>query len=65
MGVVREPRGDGYGVAITVAAAVALRELGSSSGTVCGESSTTAALNTQLAAGLTAHEQGADLQPAT
>ena len=39
MGVHREHRGHGYGRAITVAAAAALQELGSSSAIVCTPSS--------------------------
>ena len=65
MGVHRDHRSHGYGVAITVAGAIALREMGSSSAIVCAESSNTAAVNTYLAAGFTAHEQTADLRSAT
>ncbi len=62
MGVHRDHRGRGYGVAITVAAACALRQMQSSSAIVCAESSNTVAVSTYLAAGFTAREQVADLQ---
>lgn len=62
MGVHRDHRGHGYGVAISVAAASALREMGSSSAIVCTESSNIGAVSTYLAAGFTAGEQVADLQ---
>jgi GNAT superfamily N-acetyltransferase len=65
MGVHRDHRGHGYGVAITVAAASALRQMGSSSAIVCAESSNTAAVSTYLAAGFTPREQVADLQRET
>jgi GNAT superfamily N-acetyltransferase len=61
MGVHRDHRGHGYGVAITLAAASALREMGSSSAVVCAESSNVGAVSTYAAAGFTAHEQVADL----
>jgi ribosomal protein S18 acetylase RimI-like enzyme len=51
MGVHREHRGHGYGRAITVAAAVALQELGSSSAIVCTESSNIGAVATYESAG--------------
>jgi GNAT superfamily N-acetyltransferase len=51
MGVHREHRGHGYGTAITVAAAAALRELGSSSAIVCAESSHVGAVATYKSAG--------------
>ncbi len=51
MGVHREHRGHGYGRAITVAAAAALRELGSSSANVCTPSSNTGAVATYRSAG--------------
>lgn len=51
MGVHREHRGHGYGTAITVAAAAALRELGSSSAVVCAESSNVGAVATYTSAG--------------
>jgi len=52
MGVHREHRGHGYGKAITVAAAAALRELGSSSAVVCTRSSNVGAVATYKSAGL-------------
>jgi ribosomal protein S18 acetylase RimI-like enzyme len=51
MGVHREHRGHGHGKAITVAAAAALRELGSSSAIVCTPSSNVAAVATYKSAG--------------
>ncbi|MFC9684225.1 GNAT family N-acetyltransferase [Streptomyces sp. NPDC056948] len=51
MGVHREHRGHGYGKAITVAAAAALQELGSSSALVCTPSSNVGAVATYKAAG--------------
>jgi len=51
MGVHREHRGRGYGRAITVAAAAALRELGSSSAIVCTPSSNAGAVATYRSAG--------------
>lgn len=51
MGVHREHRGHGYGRAITVAAAAALRELGSSSAFVCTPSSNAGGVATYRAAG--------------
>ncbi|MFB6850529.1 GNAT family N-acetyltransferase [Streptomyces sp. NPDC056373] len=51
MGVHRDHRGQGHGKAITVAAAAALRELGSSSALVCTPSSNVAAVSTYRAAG--------------
>lgn len=51
MGVHRDHRGHGYGRAITVAAAVALRELGSSSAVVCTPSSNVGAVATYQSAG--------------
>jgi GNAT superfamily N-acetyltransferase len=51
MGVHREHRGHGYGTAITLAAAAALRELGSSSATVCTASSNAGAVATYRSAG--------------
>jgi ribosomal protein S18 acetylase RimI-like enzyme len=51
MGVHREHRGHGYGKAITVAAAAALQELGSSSATVCTPSSNAGAIATYRSAG--------------
>ena len=51
MGVHREHRGRGYGRAITVAAAAALQELGSSSAIVCTPSSNVGAVATYESAG--------------
>ncbi|WP_420855834.1 GNAT family N-acetyltransferase [Thermoactinospora rubra] len=51
MGVHRDHRGHGYGKAITVAAAAALRELGSSSAIVCTPSSNAGAVATYQSAG--------------
>ena len=51
MGVHREHRGRGYGKAITVAAAAALQELGSSSAIVCTPSSNVGAVATYRSAG--------------
>ena len=51
MGVHREHRGHGYGKAITVAAAAALQELGSSSALVCTPSSNSGAVATYTSAG--------------
>jgi GNAT superfamily N-acetyltransferase len=62
MGVHRDHRGRGYGVAISVAAASALREMGSSSALVCTETSNVGAVSTYAAAGFTAHEPAADLR---
>lgn len=51
LGVHRDHRGLGYGRAITLAAAAALRELGASSATVCTPSSNVAAVATYASAG--------------
>jgi ribosomal protein S18 acetylase RimI-like enzyme len=51
MGVHREHRGHGYGKAITVAAAAALQELGSSSAIVCTPSFNVGAVATYKSAG--------------
>jgi ribosomal protein S18 acetylase RimI-like enzyme len=51
VGVHREHRGRGYGRAITVAAAAALRGLGSSSAIVCTRSSNAGAVATYRSAG--------------
>ncbi|MFD2417006.1 GNAT family N-acetyltransferase [Amycolatopsis pigmentata] len=51
MGVHRDHRGHGYGKAITVAAAAALRELGSSSAIVCTPSANAGAVATYESAG--------------
>jgi GNAT superfamily N-acetyltransferase len=51
MGVHRDHRGHGYGTAITVAAAAALRDLGSSTATVCTPSANAGGVATYVAAG--------------
>jgi GNAT superfamily N-acetyltransferase len=51
MGVHHEHRGHGYGTAISLAAAAALRRMGSSSATVCTGSSNVGAVATYRAAG--------------
>ncbi|MEV0901916.1 GNAT family N-acetyltransferase [Actinoplanes sp. NPDC049802] len=51
MGVHRDHRGHGHGRAITVAAAAALREMGSCTATVCTPSGNTAAVATYVSAG--------------
>ncbi|MBB3098406.1 ribosomal protein S18 acetylase RimI-like enzyme [Actinoplanes campanulatus] len=51
MGVHHDHRGHGYGRAITVAAAAALRQMGSSTATVCTPSSNTGAVATYVSAG--------------
>lgn len=51
MGVHRDHRGRGYGRAVTVAAARALQEMGSSSATVCTASANLAAVATYSSAG--------------
>ncbi len=51
MGVHREHRGHGYGTAISVAAAAALQQLGSSSANVCTPSSNVGAVATYKSAG--------------
>ncbi len=60
MGVHQEHRGRGYGTMMTRAAAAALREMGSSSATVCAESSNVGAVSTYLAAGFTAYPEVTD-----
>jgi ribosomal protein S18 acetylase RimI-like enzyme len=51
MGVHRDHRGHGHGKAITLAAAAALRELGSTSALVCTPSSNAGAVATYKSAG--------------
>lgn len=51
VGVHRDHRGRGYGRALTVAAAAALRELGSSSALVCTPSSNVGAVAAYRSAG--------------
>ena len=62
VGVHRDHRRHGYGKAITVAAAAALREMGSSSATVCTASSNAGAVATYRAAGFREHPHVPDLQ---
>lgn len=61
MGVHREHRGHGFGTAITVAAASALREMGSSSATVCTKRSNVGAVKTYQSAGFHQLPDVADL----
>lgn len=61
MGVHRDHQGRGYGAAVCVAAASALRQLDACSAIVCAESSNTAAVSTYRAAGFTAGPQIEDL----
>lgn len=51
MGVHDDHRGHGYGRAISVAAAAALREMGASSAMVCTPSDNTGAVATYVSAG--------------
>lgn len=51
MGVHRDHRGHGYGTAISVAAAAALRQMGPSSATVCAENTNVGAVGTYASAG--------------
>jgi ribosomal protein S18 acetylase RimI-like enzyme len=60
MGVHREHRGHGYGKAITLAAAAALQELGSSSAMVCTPSSNVGAVATYKSAGFQQLPDGRD-----
>ena len=62
MGVHRDHRGRGYGTAVSLAAAAALRELGSSRAVVCAESSNLGAMSTYAAAGFVAQQPVADLR---
>lgn len=61
MGVHREHRGHGHGRAITFAAAAALRELGSSSATVCTASANAGAVATYESAGFHRLPEARDL----
>jgi GNAT superfamily N-acetyltransferase len=61
MGVHRDHRGHGYGKAITVAAAAALQQLGSSSATVCTPSANVGGVATYEAAGFEQLPQRRDL----
>ncbi|HVU92875.1 MAG TPA: GNAT family N-acetyltransferase, partial [Jatrophihabitans sp.] len=60
MGVHREHRGRGYGRAVTLAAASALRELGSSSAVVCTPSANTGGVATYRSAGFEARPEVRD-----
>jgi GNAT superfamily N-acetyltransferase len=62
MGVHSEHRGRGYGRAITLAGAVALRELGASSATVCTKSSNRAGIATYESAGFVPLQERSDLR---
>lgn len=62
VGVHREHRGRGYGTAITFAAAAALREMGSSSATVCTRSSNVGAVATYRSAGFRPQPEVPDLR---
>jgi GNAT superfamily N-acetyltransferase len=62
MGVHPEHRGQGYGTAITKAAASALQEMGSSSVLVCAESSNAGAVATYSAAGFQVTGQVTDFR---
>ncbi len=62
MGVHSEHRGHSYGKAITVAAAAALREMGSSSAIVCAESSNVGAVATYASAGFSPFSDVCDLR---
>lgn len=61
MGVHADHQGKGYGVSICQAAAVALRDRGSSSALVCAESSNRGAVATYLSAGFSAAPEVHDL----
>ena len=62
MGVHRDHRGHGYGRAVTVAAATALRELGSSSATVCTRAANVGGVATYAAAGYRPQSDRRDLR---
>ena len=62
MGVHREHRGQGHGRAITLAAAAALREMGSSSAIVATQTSNAAAVATYVAAGFRAEDSVTDFR---
>lgn len=63
MGVHAEHRGHGYGAAITVAAALALRDLGASSAVVSAENANPGALATYRSAGFVSDAPICDLVP--
>lgn len=65
MGVHRDHRGHGYGRAISVAAAAALQELGSSSALVCTPTANVAGVATYKAAGFQPLAERRDLRRAT
>ncbi|WP_240617227.1 GNAT family N-acetyltransferase [Nocardioides speluncae] len=60
VGVHQDHRGHGYGKAISVAAAAALRELGSSSAIVCTPSANVGAVAAYVSAGFRAHPEVRD-----
>jgi ribosomal protein S18 acetylase RimI-like enzyme len=62
LGVHSDHHGRGYGKAIAVAAAAALRDMGASSATVCAEGSNTAAVATYRAAGFQPQPEVRDLR---
>ena len=62
MGVHRDHRGRGYGTAVTVAGAAALRDMGSSSATVCTPSANLAGVATYRAAGFRPLPERRDLR---
>ncbi|MFJ4185053.1 GNAT family N-acetyltransferase [Kitasatospora sp. NPDC089509] len=64
MGVHADHRGRGHGTTISIAAAVALREMGASSALVCTPSSNTAAIATYRAAGFEPSPERLDLSRA-
>ncbi|HEX4444725.1 MAG TPA: GNAT family N-acetyltransferase [Galbitalea sp.] len=60
MGTHRDHRGHGYGRAVTLAGAAALRDLGASSALVCTEGSNTAAIATYRSAGFAENPERRD-----
>jgi GNAT superfamily N-acetyltransferase len=62
MGVHRDHRGHGYGVAITLAGARALQEMGASSAVVVAENANVGAVATYASSGFTAHDPVTDLK---
>ena len=62
LGVHRDHRGQGYGTAITLAAAAALREMGASSATVCTPSSNVGGVAAYVSAGFERLPDVADLR---
>lgn len=65
VGVHRDHRGRSYGTAITTAAATALREMGSSSASVCTPSSNVTAVATYRSAGFDQLPEVPDLSRST